>query len=197
MRAFTLRLETGAGYGLIGTRGNSVTIEENDAEWQGVLVVPNGLADTATVSLTNQVNGYADVTLPQNTETSFDFTLKIQQSSNSVTGALKSDGVGFFPTNETPAYLTLSPNAFYGAALNVPLPPLLGRPLLGATQYVSLGLVAANGQANQRVSPTEIRGVATLFTAVAGRPYLNTEVSGRFLLLKPPVRPSTNQVSLH
>jgi hypothetical protein len=168
LQSLTLRLEVGAGYALLGTPQSSVTVEENDAEWQGVLQTGNA---------------------------SLGFVLNIQRTNHGLQGRILSDGFGFFATN-TLAHLTFTENAFCAVATNVAAPLSSASPLLGATHHVDLRLDAANGQPNQSVGATKIEGVATLVTGVAGRPYLGAAVQGTFVLQKPPTPPSTNQVPL-
>ena len=68
--------------------------------------------------------------------------------------------------------------------------------LLDSEMLLALSLSAANGVTNQSVTTTQIEGAATLVTAVVGQSHLDTTNQGRFLLIKPPVAPSTNQVQL-
>ena len=190
----TLRLGSGPGFALGASTESTITIEENDAVWQGVLMIPNGLAPTTTALLTNRSGGgYTNVSLPQNTNTIIGFTLKILQDSAGFLGQIQSDGGGLFPTNAL-AQLTLTSNSFAAVAQNVPLPALAGSPLFSATNYVDLRLDAA-GQTNLR--PTQITGVATLVSKVPNRPYLDSALSGTFLLLKPATASPTNDVPLY
>jgi hypothetical protein len=195
LRCLTLRLETGSGYSVAGTPQGNVTIEENDADWQGTLVIPNGLAGTTTASLTNGSGGFTNVTLPQNTNTLLGFTLRIQQTSGSLQGQIQSDAYGFLPTNAL-AQLTFTESHFTAVATNIPLPALTGSPLYSAPHHLDLRLDAANAPGSTNVSPTRINGVATLVSVVPGRPYLDTALSGTFLLLKPPGVAPTNEVPL-
>jgi hypothetical protein len=197
MQFLTLRLGTGIGYALAGGTQADVTIEDNDADWQGTLTIPNGLAGTVTASLTNQaVGGYTSVSLPQNGNTILSFILRVQQSNGNLQGQLRTDGYGFFPTN-TLAQLSLTEDSFTAVATNVPLPAPPNSPLFSATNYLSLRLDAANAPGQTNVSPSQISGTATLVSAVPGRPYLDTALSGPFLLLRPPRVPSTNEASFH
>jgi hypothetical protein len=82
-------------------------------------------------------------------------------------------------------------------ATNIPLPSLTGSPLFSAPHRLDLRLEAANAPGQTNVSPTQISGVATLVSLVPGRSHLDTALSGTFLLLKPPVIPSTNEVPLY
>ena len=196
LRSLTLRLEAGPGFALGGTTQSTITVEENDADWQGTLVIPNGLADTTTAWLTNRSGGYTNVALPQNANTVIGFTLQMLQSNGTLQGQIQSDGYGFFPTNAL-AQLTRTENRFTAVATNVPLPALTGSPLFSAPHHLDLRLDAANASGQTNVSLTQISGVATLVSVVPGRPYLDSALSGTFLLLKPPVIPSTNQVPLY
>ncbi len=173
LQYLTLRLQAGSGYALGGAQENSVTIEENDAEWQGVLQTQMG---------------------------ALGFVLRINQNNSGLQGALRSDRLGFFPTNAPGlplAELRFTEDTFVAVATNVSLNALAGSPLFSTSHFVQLRLDAANGQTNQSVGPASVEGVATLVSVVPGRPYLDTAVSGTFLLLKPPVIPSTNEVPLY
>ncbi len=195
LRCLMLRLEAGSGYSVAGTPQGNVTIEENDADWQGTLVIPNGLAGTATASLTNESGGFTNVTLLQNTNTLLGFTLRIQQTNGSFQGQIQSDAYGFLPTNAL-AQLTFTESRFSAVATNIPLPALTGSPLYSAPHHLDLRLDAANAPGSTNVSPTQINGVVTLVSVVPGRPYLDTALSGTFLLLKPPGVAPTNEVPL-
>jgi hypothetical protein len=107
---------------------------------------------------------------------------------------VKCDGFGLFPTDETPASITFNTNFFSATAQNMSIPP--SATLLNSEMLLTFSLSAANGVTNQSVTPTQIGGAAMLVTAVAGKSFLNTTNQGTFLLIKPPVAPSTNQVDL-
>jgi hypothetical protein len=163
----TLTLQPGPGLQLGAASETTVTIEENDAEWQGSF---------------------------KTGDTTLGFILKIQQSNGTHTASLKSDGLGFFPTNEIPAALAFDTNVFAASVGNIAL-------AAAATSFyaplnLTFFLSATNGVANQSVSSAQVEGVATLVTEVGGRPFLNTTNHGTFLLLRPPVKPSTNDVDL-
>ena len=167
LRYLTLTLEAGAGYQLGTTSQNTINIHENDADWQGSFI-----SDDATIG----------------------FVLRIQESNGVHMASVKSDGFGFFPTNETPASITFNANVFSATAQNISIPATAT--LLNSQMLLTLSLTAANGVTNQSVTLTQIGGAATLVTAVVGQAHLNTTNQGRFLLIKPPVAPSTNQVQL-
>ena len=167
LRYLTLTLQAGPGLQLGATSQNTINILENDADWQGSFI-----SDDATIG----------------------FVLRIQESNGVHLAGLKSDGFGFFPTNETPASITFNANFFSATAQNIAIPPTAT--LLNSELRLTLSLTAANGVTNQSVTPAQIEGAATLVTTVVGQAHLNTTNAGRFLLLKPPVAPSTNQVQL-
>jgi hypothetical protein len=197
LKYLTLRLDGGSGFTPFGTIESSLTVAENDAEWQGTLIIPNGLAGTATVSLTNQSgSGHTNITLPQTADMVLGFTLRIQQSSGCFQGQIQSDGYGFFPTNAL-AQLTLTENRFTAAATNVALPAMTDSPLFNQPSHMDVRLDADNARTSQSVGLRQISGVATLVSVVPGRPYLDSLITGRFLLLKPAPVPSTNQVPLY
>jgi hypothetical protein len=167
LRYLTLTLEAGAGYQLGAASQNTINIHENDADWQGSFI-----SDDATIG----------------------FVLRIQESNGVHMAAVKSDGFGFFPTNERSASISFNANFFSATAQNISIPP--AATLLNSEMLLTLSLSAANGVTNQSVTPTQIEGAATLVTAVVGQAHLNTTNRGTFLLIKPPVAPSTNQVQL-
>jgi hypothetical protein len=107
---------------------------------------------------------------------------------------LKSDGSGFFPAAEVPAGLLFTANEFAASVGNIAMPA--SATLLNDPMNLSLFLSAMNGITNQSVSATQVRGTGTLISAVPNKPFLSTTNFGKFLLLKPPVKPSTNQVEL-
>jgi hypothetical protein len=167
LKHLTLRLEGGAGYQLGAGTAATITIEENDADWQGAFIT----ADAA-----------------------LGFVLATQQSNGVYQASLKGGGTGFFPTNEIPADITFTANNFSVTATNVVVDASAS--LLNAPANLTLILNAMNGVTNQSVSTTQVEGVATLITKYAGLAHLNTTNLGTFLLLKPPVAPSTNEVQL-
>jgi hypothetical protein len=167
LRYLTLRLQAGPGLQLGATSQSTINILENDADWQGSFI-----SDDATIG----------------------FVLRIQEFNGVHTAGVKSDGFGFFPTNETPASITFNANFFSATAQNIPIPP--AATLLNSQMLLTLSLTAMNGVTNQSVTAAQVEGAATLVTAVVGQTHLNTTNAGRFLLIKPPVAPSTNQVQL-
>lgn len=168
LQYLTLRLVAGANYAVGGMTESSVTIEENDATWQGVLQTTNG---------------------------TLGFELTLLQTNGCYHGQIKSGGAGFFPTNAL-AQVTFAKNSFTAVAANVPLPALAGSPLFGAPHYIDLRLDATNTPGQTNVSPTQVQGVATLVSRVPGRSYQDTAVSGQFVLVRPPTAPATNEVPL-
>jgi hypothetical protein len=167
LRYLTLRLEAGPGYGLGLNPSTTITIGENDAAWKGSF-----LADNATLG----------------------FTLVIDELNGVYQARLQGDGSGFFPTNAVPASISLTANSFSSAATGIPV--AASATLLNTPASLTLQLNAMNGVTNQSVSGTQIQGSGELIAQYAGQPQLNTTNFGTFLLLKPPVAPSTNQVQL-
>jgi hypothetical protein len=167
IRNLTLRLESGPGYRVGTSSQSTITIDENDADWQGSFVT-----------------GKASV----------GFIIRIQRSALGDQATLRSDGFGFFPTNEVPGSIMLTETNFQTTVANIPMPA--NATLLNSALLLRLELNAANGQANQSVEPTFIQGQAALITTIPGREYLNNTNRGTFVLLKSPVRPSTNEVEL-
>ncbi|HSA00614.1 MAG TPA: hypothetical protein P5055_07725, partial [Candidatus Paceibacterota bacterium] len=196
LRSLIVRLEPSLDYALAGTTQNSVIIEENDADWQGTLILSNGLSGMVTASLTNRSGGgFKEVTLQQNTNTIVGFTLRIQQTDGNFHGQIHSEGNGFFPTNAL-VQILVTKDHFSAVAARIPLPPLAESPLFSAPHHLDLRLDAMNVPGQTNVGSTRISGAATWVSVVPGRPYLDSEFSGTFLLLKPPAIPSTRDVSL-
>jgi hypothetical protein len=167
LKYLTLTLQPGSGF-RVGPRGQAtINILENDAKWQGTFFTDNA---------------------------SLGFSLKIAQSGSSFASALSSERLGFFPTNEIPTALTFTDNAFFAAVENVPINA--NATLLNLPMNLAFTLSAINVPTNQNVSPTLVEGLATLVTQVPGKPFLNTTNHGTFVLIKPPVAPSTNEVQL-
>jgi alpha-tubulin suppressor-like RCC1 family protein len=169
LRYLTLRLEGSADFALGATVESEVAIEENDANWRGVVETGNG---------------------------TLGFTLTILQTNGNLQGWIQSGGSGFFPTNVL-AQLTVRDTAFAAVATNVFLPVLTNSPPLGFTNYVDLRLDATNGPGQTNITSTSIQGTATLASKVPGQSYLDSAVSGTFLLLKAPTPPSTNDIPLY
>lgn len=167
LKYLTLTLEPGSGYAFGSTSRSTINILENDAEWQGSLITA---------------------------EANLGFVLRIQQSNQVYRASLKSDRFGFFPTEASPASITLNDALFASTAQDIPMPA--EATLLNAPMNLTLSLMARNGVTNQFVTPTQIRGEASLVITVPSAPHLGTTNKGTFLLTKPPVGPATNEVQL-
>jgi len=167
LRYLTLTLQAGPGLQLGAGSATTITIDENDAEWHGSFVT-----DGATLG----------------------FALKIEEANGVKMASLKGDGSGFFPAAEFPAGLLFTANDFAASVGDIAMP--VNATLLNETMNLSLFLSAMNGITNQFVGATQVRGTGTLISFVPAKPFLNTTNFGTFILLKPPVRPATNQVDL-
>jgi hypothetical protein len=167
LKYLTLRLEAGPGYSVGQSPETTITIGENDAAWQGTFT-----ADNATLG----------------------FTLVIDDLNGAYQATLAGNGTGFFPTNAIPAAINFTPNSFTVTAAGIPV--AANATLLNTPASLTLDLSALNGETNQSVSTTQIQGTGELIAQYSGQPQLNTTNYGTFLLLKPPVAPSTNQVQL-
>ncbi|GEM_PF-1424151 len=165
----TLQLQGGTGLALGAATQSTVTIEENDADWQGVLHTENGILG---------------------------FSLSLVQTNDQLQGLMRSANPGFFPTNAL-AQLNLTADAFTLVATDVALPVLTESPALRFTNYLDLRLDAANSPNQTNVSPTRMQGVATLVSKAPNRAYLDAAVYGTFELLRPPTSPATNEVPLY
>jgi hypothetical protein len=167
LKYLTLWLDAGAEYEVGADATSTITIEENDAEWQGSFVT-----DDAALG----------------------FVLSIHNVNGVHAATLKGDGTGFFPATEVPASLTFTANGFSATVTDIPIAAeatLLNEPI-----YLTLQLHAMNGVADQSVSPTFVTGAGSLTTVFPAQPHLNNTSAGAFSLLRPPVAPSTHQLEL-
>ena len=166
----TLRLlDGGAAYSSGGSTESTVTLEDNDSAWDGVLDTPSG---------------------------SLSFVLNVLQTGTGFEGQIYTPGAGFFPTN-TLAQLTFTKDVFAAAATNVvPRSSLSTSPLFSGPHHVDLRLDAVNTPGQTNIQPNQIQGQATLVSVVTGKPYLDTAVSGTFVILKRASAAPTNQVPL-
>jgi hypothetical protein len=167
LRYLTLTLQAGPGLQLGAGSATTITIDENDADWQGTFVTSG-----ASVA----------------------FVLRIQEQNGVKNASLSGNGTGLFPTNELPASLLFSASQFAASVGGVPLDAdatLLDEPIT-----LSLFLSAQNGITDQSVSATKVEGTGSLISVVPNKPFLNTTNFGTFILLKSPAKPSTNQVEL-
>jgi len=167
LRYLTLTLQAGPALQLGAGSATTITIDENDADWQGTFT-------TAGASVA--------------------FVLRIHEVNGARTASLKGTGPGLFPTTEVPAGLLFTASQFAASVGDVPA--AASATLLNEPMSLSLFLSAMNGITNQMVSATQVRGTGSLISAVPGKPFLTTTNFGTFVLLKPPVQPSTNQVDL-
>jgi len=119
LQYLTLRLDAGTNYGLGSILTQTIGVEENDADWQGILQTDSG---------------------------SLNFVLRLARDANGLQGWLRSDQAGFFPTN-TPgapvAQLAFTTSAFTAVVTNIPLPAQAGSPLFSVSNRVTLRLVAS------------------------------------------------------
>lgn len=164
----TLELDAGAGYVQDGNTESMVTIEENDANWEGGIETDIGMLA---------------------------FTLTILEDNGSPSGWIQSEDFGFFPTNVL-VQLALAENTFTAVATNIPLPVFAGT-AAGFTNQLDLRLDAADAPGETNISPDRIEGEATLAVKVPGQPYLDAVQTGPFILTRPPTADSTNEVPLH
>jgi len=167
LRYLTLTLQAGPGLQLGAGSATTITIDENDADWQGTFTTSGA---------------------------SIAFVLRIQDLNGVKMASLKGTGPGLFPTTEIPAGLLFSASQFAASVGDVPV--AASATLLNEPMSLSLFLSAQNGITNQLVSATQVRGTGSLISAVPNKPFLTTTNFGSFVLLKPPVQPSTNQVDL-
>lgn len=196
VRSFTLRLEPGSDYQLADNVEGRITIGDNDADWQGTLILPNGVDGITMASLTNKLNGgYESVPLAQNENSIVGFTLRVQQSNGGLVGEFLSDGFGFLPANIL-VQLTSTANKFSAVATSITMPALADCPLFATPHQLDLRLDAANVSGQTNISARRISGTVTWVSKVPRQPHLDVAITGSFLLLKPPGIPSTHEVRL-
>ncbi|MCL4178416.1 MAG: hypothetical protein KJ072_11830 [Verrucomicrobia bacterium] len=168
LRDLVLTLESAAGYRVdAGNATTTLTIEENDARWQGSL-----LFDGAVLGL----------------------QLNIVQSDGTVSATLEGSGSGLFPEAAHPVSVVFTDDTFAADCANLPLDASASLMNLPALQ--DLRLHAMSGLENQRVGSTEVRGTAELITRYPEGAHLNVTNTGTFLLWRPPTRAQTNEVEL-
>jgi hypothetical protein len=200
LRYLTLTLEAApaAGYRVGPIPTHTLTIEENDAAWQGQLQLDHALLDSVTSAIVHTNGNAASVTnstaIPLQGYATIDFVLTLRQSGGSFRGALRSDQFGFFPTNDIPALITVAAGSFTARVNGIPLAP--DSTFLGVPIRLDLQLTAETGQTNHTITPTQLAGDAEITMQFEGLPHLNATNSGRFFLLKPATMPGTNEVRL-
>ncbi|MCK4565012.1 MAG: hypothetical protein KAU94_10115, partial [Verrucomicrobia bacterium] len=163
-----LVLDGGSGDLQTGDTESRITIEENDAVWQGMIETDSGRLG---------------------------FTLTMLQTGGTFNGRIQSEGFGFFPTNAL-VQLAFAEDTFTAVATDIPLPVFEDDPELGFINYLDLRLDAANRPGETNVGPDRIEGEATLVVQVPGQPYLDAAATGPFVLFRPPTAASTNEVPL-
>jgi hypothetical protein len=148
----------------------TVNILENDAVWQGILETETG---------------------------TLGFQLQLVDNGATLLGEFGSGGFGFFPSNPLPAQVSLSDQAFAANITNITISA--DTTLLNTPMELELALFADEnlvGGGIQTVDDDYIEGQGTLIIAIPFMPYLNATNQGTFVLQKPPVAPSTNEVEL-
>jgi hypothetical protein len=167
LRHLVLVLEPGAGVRLGADSQATLTIDENDTDWRGVLLVD-------------------EATLP--------FALRLSEAAGSSAALLKGQQFGFFPAAPVTAMVQLTPERFSALVEDVAFSA--EATAFNTPVRLSLELSAVDGVNSQTVGPYELRGAATLRTEYPARSWLNTTNTGTFILLKQPLAPSTNEVQL-
>ncbi len=164
----TLELDAGTGYVRTGNTESRVTIEENDADWKGIIETDGGRLG---------------------------FTLTMLQDNGAFNGRIQSEGFGFFPTNAL-LQLTCTEDLFTAVAMDIPLSVFEDDPEQHFINLLDLRLEAANRPGETNVGPDRIEGEATLVVTVPGQPHLDAAQTGPFVLTRPPTAASTNEVPL-
>jgi len=167
LKYLSLRLEPTAGVTIGPEAETTLTVEENDADWRGTLSTGNA---------------------------SLGFVLSIRGDGVTLESSLSSSPAGLFPTNPVPSSVVFSPTAFQSSTFNIPV--TAETTLFQTPATMDLWLEAINGQEDQSVTSTDVRGLARVITRYSGKPYLNTTNYGDFYLIKPSVAPSTQRVEL-
>jgi len=167
LRNLTLSLAAGAGYQVGRSAQTTIDIKENDAEWQGQL-------EAGQVEM--------------------GFVLSIIEGTSGRSGALVSNGLGLVPAGVYPAQIATTQTSFSTSVTGIPLDAEAS--LVGEPMALSLELQAQSGVEGQLVAASRIEGSYTLSTMVPSRPHLSRSRTGRFVLLKPPGKPSTQELEL-
>ena len=168
LKHLNLVLEPGPGYEVGLVNRTTLTVDENDALWEGQFLGSGG---------------------------SFPFGLTLIRTGTIVTGWLQSGESGFFPTNEMPATVTFDSERFTAVVAGIQVRP--EATLLNSPIEHTLELRASNTEPDQSVSAGRIDGLATLITRVPALPQLDTTNQGSFLLLKSQgdAQPTRSQVA--
>jgi hypothetical protein len=167
LKNLTLTLEAAAGTRLGANSQTIITIDDNDARWEGSFV---------------------------SGEASLPFALEIARSGASVEGALMGDASSFFPSDLVPATVTLTASAFTASITGISMPE--NATLLNLPSVLELDLSATNGVENQEVGDNFLQGHGVLRTIYPGHSHLNSTTTGSFLMHRLSVRPSTTEVEL-
>jgi hypothetical protein len=167
LKYLSIRLESGPGLEIGSSAETQLSIDENDAEWQGAMSFGT---------------------------TALGFVLSIEKTANGTNARIRSDPAGIFPREPISSTLVLTESLFAFTATNIPLAAESN--LFKTSVALSLQLNAENGVLNQAVSSNSVEGVAILVTQFQGRSYLNRTNQGTFTLYKPPVNPSAQSVEL-
>lgn len=167
LKNLVLTLEAAAGTQLGANSQTTITIDENDARWEGSFI---------------------------SGEASLPFTLELNRAGGAVEGALVGDAYSFFPSDPVPATVTMTATSFTAAIPGIPMPA--EATLLNLPAILELNLSAENGLEDEEVGDNFIQGQATLLTTYPGHSHLDTTTTGSFLMQRPAVRPSTREVEL-
>jgi len=167
LRNLTLTLEAAPGTRLGSQVQSTITINENDARWEGTFQ-----AD--------------DVSLP--------FTLEMIRAGATTQGWLSGGSVSFFPGDLAASSVVMTTTVFSASIGGIAMPA--EATLLGLPAVLQLELVATQGEPGEEVGSDYLEGGATLVTAFPEHPHLNTVTPGRFLMQRPAVQPSSDQVEL-
>lgn len=120
------------------------------------------------------------------------FQYRQTRNNGTYAATLVSDGSGPLPQGEFTAQLGSSSFPATIGGINV----VATDSALNVASSMSIFLEVENGVGEDMLSDTEIQGSATVTTTYASMPHLNSERSGRFILLKPAATPSSAEVNL-
>ena len=171
LRYLSISLQGASGLSLGSPSFATVNIEENDAVWQGILQT-----DTGTLG----------------------FQLQMIDDGATLLGEFGSGGFGFFPSNPLPITVYLSDDSFTASITNIPFSAeatVLNTPMVLQLELVAEELVGGD-PVDENITDDRIQGDCSMVINIPAMPYLNATNQGTFVLQKPPVAASTNEVEL-
>lgn len=170
LRYLSIRLLGAPGLEVGSRAAATVNIEENDSVWRGMLDMDTGAPG---------------------------FQLELIESPSGVAAQFSGGEFGLFPTNSLAATVDLSETRFTADVAGIPISAESS--LMGVPIDLSLHLIADEqlvGGGVQSVGEDVIEGIGTLIMELPTLPHLNSTNHGTFVLQRPAVSPSSDEVEL-